>query len=131
MDKYGLSRLYRWLSKDAESLGLYQKAEEYQKICVLLNRAAAVETYGHLPIDLNVILNWKPHFENVLVAWPSYWRDKECGETVIQAFERWLFDYWHWKLGCSPSFVEFFNRIVENIKTILLWTLSPWFHNRI
>lgn len=129
MNKYELSDWYDWLANDAREKGLDQKAAEYTEIGRLLFHQAMVDERGHTPLDIGRIMNWKPHFEDLDDSWPPlYYRDEE--QSWLSAVWDWLTDHWNWDKCTSPSFPAFFHDIWENVKTVFLWYLSPWFHLR-
>jgi len=117
-----LSNLYGWRSARASCQGLRQKCEEYGVIQSALCDRWFRKEYARLMFDMGVITYWRPRMESVLGMIPRRDRDRP--------FIKWLFSRHNWDPCFMPSFAAAAKALVENIRIVLYWHLSPWFHMR-
>ena len=117
-----LSHLYGWRSARASDQGLRQKCEEYGIIQSALYDRWFRKEYSRLKFDMGAIMYWRPSMESVLYRLPRW--DRET------PFVRWLFSRYNWDSCFMVSFTSAAKALVENIRIVLYWHLSPWFHMR-
>ena len=128
MDLYELSEYYWSRSREADKVGLEQKAKEYKAIWSALDRADSYEKFAKPHLHLDEIVKLRPRYKNPFESWPTFvWY---ADETWIKSFWLYLTDKWNWERNTYPGFLSFFEYFWEDVKIFFLWTLSPWFHIR-
>jgi hypothetical protein len=125
MNLQELSERYMYLGREAEKVGLTQKAQECKAVADALVETDLNERYGttHVPVD--VLMKWHTHFEDIAWAVPRFYR--EDGQTWLGAVRDWLFSESNWSPNVIPGFVSAGRRLLNNVKIVLFWYLSPWF----